>query len=41
VDDARQVLGIIDAEATPRAFFGTKRLVRLAALALVVPAVLP
>jgi L-methionine (R)-S-oxide reductase len=41
VDDARQVLGIIDAEAKPRAFFGTKRLVRLAALALVVPALLP
>jgi L-methionine (R)-S-oxide reductase len=39
--DAREVLGIIDAEAKPRAFFGPKRLALLAALALVVPAVLP
>jgi len=39
--EAREVLGIIDAEAKPRAFFGPKRLALLAALALVVPAVLP
>jgi putative methionine-R-sulfoxide reductase with GAF domain len=37
----RSVLGIVDAEAKPRAFFGPRRLARLAALALVVPAVLP
>jgi len=39
--EAREVLGIIDAEAKPRAFFGPKRVALLAALALVVPAVLP
>ena len=41
LDETRAVLGIIDAEAKPLAFFGPKRLARLAALAIVVPAVLP
>ena len=41
VGESREVLGIIDAEAKPRAFFGPRRLARLAALALVVPALLP
>lgn len=41
LDESRQVLGIVDAEAKPRAFFGTRRLARLAALAIVIPAVLP
>ncbi len=41
VAESREVLGIVDAEAKPRAFFGPRRLARLAALALVVPAVLP
>ncbi len=41
VSDSREVLGIVDAEAKPRAFFGPKRLARLAALALVATAVLP
>ena len=41
LDESREVLGIIDAEAKPLSFFGPKRLARLAALALVVPAVLP
>lgn len=41
LDETRQVLGILDAEAKPKSFFGPKRLARLAALALVVPAVLP
>jgi putative methionine-R-sulfoxide reductase with GAF domain len=39
--DERKVLGIIDAEAKPRAFFSPKRVALLAALALVAPAVLP
>jgi len=41
LDETRRVLGIVDAEAKPLAFFGPKRLARLAALALVAPAVLP
>ena len=41
LDETREVLGIVDAEAKPLSFFGPKRLARLAALALVVPAVLP
>jgi putative methionine-R-sulfoxide reductase with GAF domain len=41
LDDARAVAGIIDAEAKAKGFFGAERLVVVAALALVVPAVLP
>jgi L-methionine (R)-S-oxide reductase len=41
LDDGREVAGIVDVEAKPRAFFGATRLVVVAALALVVPAVLP
>ena len=41
LDDARQVVGIVDAEAKPKGFFGAERLAVLAALAVVCPAVLP
>ena len=41
LDDARQVVGIVDAEAKPKGFFGGERLAVLAALALVAPAVMP
>jgi putative methionine-R-sulfoxide reductase with GAF domain len=41
LDDARQVIGIVDAEAKPRGFFGAERLAVLAALSLVAPAVMP
>ena len=41
LDQARQVVGIVDAEAKPRGFFGADRLVVVAALAIVAPAVLP
>ena len=41
LDDDRRVIGIIDAEAWPRGFFGADRLAVLAALAIVAPAVLP
>jgi len=41
LDDARQVIGIVDAEAKPRGFFGAERLVVVAALAIVAAAVLP
>jgi L-methionine (R)-S-oxide reductase len=41
LDDARQVVGIVDAEAKPRGFFGAERLAVLAALALVTSAVMP
>ncbi len=37
----RDIAGIVDAEAKPRAFFGAERLAVIAALALVAPAVLP
>jgi L-methionine (R)-S-oxide reductase len=37
----RQVVGIVDAEAKPRGFFGADRLAVIAALALVAPPVLP
>ena len=39
--DDREVIGIVDAEAKPRGFFGAERLAVIAALALVAPAVLP
>jgi L-methionine (R)-S-oxide reductase len=41
LDDARQVIGIVDAEAKAKGFFGAERLVVVAALAVVAPAVLP
>jgi putative methionine-R-sulfoxide reductase with GAF domain len=41
LDPARQVVGIVDAEAKARGFFGGERLAVLAALAIVAPAVLP
>jgi putative methionine-R-sulfoxide reductase with GAF domain len=37
----RTVVGIVDAEAKPRGFFGAERLAVVAALALVAPALLP
>jgi putative methionine-R-sulfoxide reductase with GAF domain len=41
LDEERQVVGIVDAEAKPRAFFDSHRLAVIAALAMVAPAVLP
>jgi putative methionine-R-sulfoxide reductase with GAF domain len=41
LDSARQVIGIVDAEARPRSFFGAERLTVVAALAIVAAAVLP
>ena len=41
LDEGRQVVGIVDAEAKPRAFFGAERLTVIAALAVVATAVLP
>ena len=41
LDDAREVVGIVDAEARPKGFFGAERLAVFAALALVAPAVMP
>ena len=41
LDGDRQVIGIVDAEAKPRAFFGAERLTVVAALAIVAAAVLP
>ena len=41
LDDARQVTGIVDAEARPRGFFGAERLAVVAALAIVSAAALP
>ena len=41
LDDARQVVGIVDAEAKPLAFFTGERLAVIAALALVSAAILP
>jgi L-methionine (R)-S-oxide reductase len=41
LDDARQVVGIVDAEAKPKGFFGAERLTVVAALAIVASAVLP
>ena len=41
LDEARQVVGIVDAEAKPRGFFGAERLAIVAALAIVATAVLP
>jgi L-methionine (R)-S-oxide reductase len=41
LDEARQVTGIVDAEAKPKGFFGAERLAVVAALALVACAVMP
>jgi len=41
LDDAREVSGIVDVEAKPKAFFGAERLAVVAALAIVAAAVLP
>jgi putative methionine-R-sulfoxide reductase with GAF domain len=41
LDDRRDVIGIVDAEARPKGFFGAERLAVVAALALVAAAVLP
>jgi L-methionine (R)-S-oxide reductase len=41
LDEQRQVIGIVDAEASPRGFFGAERLAVVAALAVVAPPVLP
>jgi len=41
LDDAREVAGIVDAEANPKGFFGADRRAVVAALALVAPAVMP
>jgi L-methionine (R)-S-oxide reductase len=41
LDEKRQVVGIVDAEAMPRGFFGAERLPVIAALAIVAAAVLP
>jgi putative methionine-R-sulfoxide reductase with GAF domain len=41
LDAARQVVGIVDAEAKPRGFFGANRLAVVAALAIAAQAVLP
>ncbi len=41
LDDAREVAGIVDAEAKPKGFFGAERLAVIAALALVAHAVMP
>jgi hypothetical protein len=35
------VLGIIDTEAAPKAFFNSNRMILVVAMALVVPALLP
>jgi putative methionine-R-sulfoxide reductase with GAF domain len=41
LDDDRQVIGIVDAEAKQKGFFGAERLAVIAAVAIVAPAVLP
>ncbi|HUQ29806.1 MAG TPA: GAF domain-containing protein [Usitatibacter sp.] len=41
LDESREVVGIVDAEAKARGFFGAERLAVVAALALVAPAVMP
>lgn len=41
LDEARNVVGIVDAEAKPRSFYGPVRLATLAALAIVASAALP
>jgi L-methionine (R)-S-oxide reductase len=41
LDEAREVVGIVDAEAKPKGFFGADRLSVVAALAIVAAAVMP
>jgi L-methionine (R)-S-oxide reductase len=41
LDDTRNVIGIVDAEAKPKSFYSAPRLATLAALAIVAAAVLP
>lgn len=41
LDEGNAVVGILDAEAKPRSFYGVTRLATLAALAIVAPAILP
>ena len=41
LDESRQVIGIVDAEAKPKGFFGADRLAVVAALAMVASAVMP
>jgi L-methionine (R)-S-oxide reductase len=41
LDEAREVVGIVDAEAKPKGFFGASRLSVVAALAIVAAAVMP
>ncbi|HLX22766.1 MAG TPA: GAF domain-containing protein, partial [Usitatibacter sp.] len=41
LDERRQVIGIVDAEAKPRGFFGAERLAVVAALAIAASATLP
>jgi putative methionine-R-sulfoxide reductase with GAF domain len=41
IDESRHVVGVVDAEAKAKSFFGPTRLAVLAALAIVAPAVLP
>jgi putative methionine-R-sulfoxide reductase with GAF domain len=41
LDERNQVVGIVDAEANPKGFFGAERLAVVAALAIVATAVLP
>jgi L-methionine (R)-S-oxide reductase len=41
LDEGGKVLGIIDAEAAPKAFFNSNRMITIVAMALVVPALLP
>ena len=41
LDAARNVIGIVDAEANPKGFFGAERLVVIAALAITAAATLP
>jgi L-methionine (R)-S-oxide reductase len=41
LDEGGKVLGIIDAEAAPKGFFNSNRMILVVAMALVVPALLP
>jgi L-methionine (R)-S-oxide reductase len=41
LDEGGKVLGIIDAEAAPKAFFNNNRMITVVAMGLVVPALLP
>lgn len=41
LDEAKRVIGIVDAEAKPKGFYGAERLAKVAALAMVATEVLP